>query len=418
LARLPAITKSPTFTRPVWAEVSGPRLLANWEKLRFAAGGDADLIAVVKADAYGHGVEQCAPLLVNAGAAWLGVTGAEEGALVRAVCTEAGMSPRILLMSGIFPGEEGLVIDQNLTAVVWEAWQLDLLEAAAAARGLPPGSVAVHLEIDTGMARQGVRLDGTTLSGEAVALLNRFHPGSSLRLEGVMTHFCAPENISSFHPNPQLARFAEALQIILSRGLRPLWLHAGNSSSLIAGPDRQHLLAMAANAGVRLMLRPGLGLYGYLDRLTQDNISWDGETPDLLPVLSWKTRLTSLSTLQVGESTGYGRTFTAERVTRLALLPVGYADGLNRLLSNRGYVLIREQKAPIAGRVSMDQTVVDVTDIPGAAIGDEAVLLGDQGNVSVTAWDLADLTGTIPWEVLCAIGARVPRLMVENPLHL
>jgi len=248
--------------------------------------------------------------------------------------------------------------------------------------------------------------------------LNRFHPGSSLRLEGVMTHFCAPEHMSSFHPNPQLASLADALQIILARGLRPRWLHAGNSSSLVAGPDRQQLLDMAANAGVRLMLRPGLGLYGYLDRLTQDNISWDGETPDVLPVLAWKTRLTSLSTLQVGESTGYGRTFTAERTTRLALLPVGYADGLNRLLSNRGHVLIREQKAPIAGRVSMDQTVVDVTDIPGAAIGDEAVLLGDQGDVSVTAWDLADLTGTIPWEVLCAIGARVPRVMVENPLHL
>jgi len=128
-------------------------------------------------------------------------------------------------------------------------------------------------------------------------------------------------------------------------------------------------------------------------------------------VLSWKTRVTSLRTLHSGESAGYGNTFTAEGETRLALLPAGYADGLNRLLSNRGHVLIRGQEAPIAGRVSMDQTMVDVTGIPGVAIGDEVVLLGSQGAESIDAWDLADLTETIPWEVLCAISARVPRVM-------
>jgi alanine racemase len=168
---------------------------------------------------------------------------------------------------------------------------------------------------------------------------------------------------------------------------------------------------MASGAGARLMLRPGLALYGYLDRITQDGLSWDGE-PGFAPVLTWKTQVTSLRTLQAGESAGYGNTFTANRTTRLALLPVGYADGLNRLLSNRGHVLIRGRQAAIAGRVSMDQTVVDVTDIPAAAIGDEAVLLGSQGRKSITAWDLADLTGSIPWEVLCAISSRVPRLVV------
>jgi alanine racemase len=390
------------FTRPLWAEVAGHRLLANYEKLRLAAGPEADLLAVVKANAYGHDALACAPLLAGAGAEWLGVTGAEEGVAVRTVCPQ----PRILLMSGIFPGEADQVIDQKLTPVVWEPWHLDLLEAAASSRSLPPQSLAVHLEIDTGMARQGVRLT------DIAALLPRFHPRSCLRLEGVMTHFSAPETMFSAHPNPQLASLAAALAIVLDGGLRPQWVHAGNSSSLVAGPDREALIEIAARAGARLMLRPGLGLYGYLDRFTRDGVSWEAAGPELSPVLAWKTQVTSLRTLKAGEQAGYGRTFTATRETRLALLPVGYADGLNRLLSNRGHVLLQGKKAPIAGRVSMDQTMIDVTDIPTAAIGDEVALLGSQGSLSVTAWDLADLLDTIPWEVLCAISARVPRVMV------
>jgi alanine racemase len=403
------------FTRPLWAEVSGHRLLANYEKLRQAATSQADLMPVVKANAYGHDVLACAPLLAEAGAKWLGVTGAEEGVAVRAVCPKSRiLEPRILLMSGIWPGEADAVIEHGLTPVIWEPWHLDLLEAAAALRGMPAKSLAVHLEIDTGMSRQGVRVVSPDIShaAELSSLLLRFHTGSCLRLEGVMTHFCAPEALSSTVANPQLASLAAALELIHARGLRPPWLHAGNSSSIFAGPDRQTLIDMASRAGARLMLRPGLALYGYLDRLTRDGLPWLGEGPALEPVLAWKTRVTSLTTLRKGETAGYGRTFVSRRETRLALLPVGYADGFNRLLSNRGHVLIRGQQAPIAGRVSMDQTMVDVTGIPATAIDDEVVLLGSQGDHSLTAWDLADLTGTIPWEVLCAISPRVPRLTV------
>jgi alanine racemase len=388
-------------TRPLWAEVSKHRLLANFRKLRRMAGSQVELMPVVKANAYGHDALVCAPLLAAAGAPWLGVTSTEEGAAVRAVCPEA----RILLMSGIFRGEADTMIDQGLTPVVWESWHLDLLEVAAAGRGMPAGSVAVHLEIDTGMSRQGVRVV------DAPELLARFHDGSCLRLEGVMTHFSAPETMSSVRPNPQLASLESGLKLIVERGLRPEWLHAGNSSSVVAGPDREILMEMASGMGARLMLRPGLALYGYLDRLTLDGLSWEGE-PGFEPVLAWKTQVTSLRTLQVGETAGYGRTFVAERETRLALLPVGYADGFNRLLSNRGHVLVRGQKAPIAGRVSMDQTVVDVTEIPATDIGDEVVLLGSQGGYSIDAWDAADLAETIPWEVLCAISSRVLRVLV------
>ena len=194
-------------------------------------------MAVVKANAYGHDARLCAPILAEAGAPWLGVTSADEGVEVRAVCP----GPRILLMSGIFAGEAGKVIDHALTPVVWEPWQLDVLEAEASARGV---SLAVHLEIDTGMARQGVPAVET--------ILPRFSPGGRLQLEGVMTHFSAPENFSSTRPNPQIARLEEALSSILAAGVRPTWLSAGNSSTLLAGEDRAALQHLAARAGMRL----------------------------------------------------------------------------------------------------------------------------------------------------------------------
>jgi alanine racemase len=350
-------------------------------------------MAVVKANAYGHDVLQCAPILAEAGAPWLGVTSAEEGVAVRTVCPGS----RILLMSGIFAGEAGTVIDHALTPAVWEPWQLDLLEAEAAARGV---SLAVHLEIDTGMARQGV--------SAVEKILRQLTSSGRLQLEGVMTHFSAPENFSSTSPNPQLELFEDAISRIRAAGLQPKWLSAGNSSTLLAGEDKHALEQMATRAGMRLMLRPGLALYGYLDRFTRDGQRWHADHR-FSPVLSWKTRITTLRTLQPGQTAGYGNTFTASRETRLALLPVGYADGLNRLLSNRGHVLIRGQRAPIAGRVSMDQTIVDVTGIAPISIGDEVLLLGD----GLDAWELADLAGTIPWEVLCAISVRVPRILVN-----
>jgi alanine racemase len=388
--------------RPVWVEISSQRLLANYEKLRGLAGSKADLMPVVKADAYGHDALACAPLLAAAGAQWLGVTSTEEGCAVRAVCPQ----PRILLMSGIFQGDAETILDWGLTPVIWEAWHFDLLEQAGIARSMAAGSVAVHLEIDTGMSRQGVSMD------ELAALLARFPSDSCLRLEGVMTHFSSPETISTIRPNPQLATLQTALGLIAANGLRPQWLHAGNSSTIVAGSDRQALSRMASQAGARLMLRPGLALYGYVDRVTQDGLSWDGE-PGVVPILTWKTQVTSLRSLRAGETAGYGNTFVAAGDTRLALLPVGYADGFNRLLSNRGYVLIRGQKAPVAGRVSMDQATVDVTGIRGVAIGDEVVLLGSQRSEVLDAWNLADLCGTVPWEVLCAIGPRVQRVLCD-----
>jgi alanine racemase len=168
------------------------------------------------------------------------------------------------------------------------------------------------------------------------------------------------------------------------------------------------LVEVAGIYGSRLMLRPGLALYGYPVRFTPPLTEHA-----LQPALSWKTRVVSIRTIEAGETAGYSMTFRADRQSRLALIPAGYADGLNRLLSNRGSALVRGKKAGIAGRVSMDQTILDVTDIPDVEIGDEVVLIGEQEGERITAYDLADATGTIPYEVLCAIGARVPRLLVD-----
>lgn len=402
-------------TRPVWAEISRSRLLANWNLLREAASPDAEVLAVVKANAYGHGLAVCAPLLAAAGASWLGVTCAEEGAALRALCPHArGRESHILVMSGLWDGEADTIIEHRLTPQVWELFHFELLEEAARRQGLGAQSVPVHLEVDTGMSRQGVRsLDALK------TLLARCTPQSPIRIEGVMTHFHSPEILDSDQTQAQLARFASALETIAGHGIHSQWIHAGNSATLLAQQSTSALAALARKYGARLMLRPGLALYGYPVRFTPQ-LADERAQQALQPVLSWKTRVVSLRTIEAGETVGYNTTFKAARQTKLALTPMGYADGLNRLLSNRGCVLVRGKKAAIAGRVSMDQTILDVTDIPNVAIGDEVVLIGEQnseigeqGSERITAYDLADATGTIPYEVFCAIGARVPRLLID-----
>ncbi len=397
-----------TSTRPTWAEISRSRLVHNHEVLRRLAGPETELLAVVKANAYGHGLAECARVLETSGARWFGVTSVEEGVALRRACPEA----RILIMSGIWAGEAETAIEQNLTAVVWEPQHLDWLEEAARRCGLGAGAVPVHLEIDTGMSRQGVA------RRELAALMERMGPGSPLRLEAVMTHFHSPDDGQD--TRDQIGQFAAALAAMGERRMRWDFVSAGSSANLLLHDDTTALPGVAKQMGARRMMRAGIALYGYSPLPTNADAAWGAmgepspvKEPGLKPVLAWKTKVTSLREIGTGTSAGYGATFTAPRPTRLALLPMGYADGLNRGLSNRGGALIRGQRAPIAGRISMDQTTVDVTDIAGVAVGDEAILIGEQGSERITADDMADLRKTIAYEVLCDIGARVPRVMVE-----
>jgi len=367
------------------------------------AAGQAELLAIVKADAYGHSLEICAPAAVRAGARWLGVTSVEEGAAARVLCPET----RVLVMGGVFAGQGAEVIRHGLTVVAWEAWQLDELEKAARATGGLAGGLAVHLEIDTGMSRQGVGADGLQ------RILMRFGAGSMLRLEGVMTHLFAADEADGAVTEAQLARLDEVLVRINAAGHLPDWLNVGNSAALLAGRAGE-IAALAGRHGLKAMLRPGLALYGLAPRFDPD---FDEEPAGLAaarerlkPVMSWKSSVVGVRTVEAGAVVGYNGTFVATERMRLALVAVGYGDGLDRLLGNRFSLLVRGERAPVVGRISMDQTVVDVTEIAGVEVGDEVVIVGTQGSETISAFDHAEVEGTIPWEVFTRISERVWRV--------
>lgn len=368
------------------------------------ANSHVDLLAIVKANAYGHSLALCGPAAVRAGANWLGVTSVEEGIEARQFCPDA----RILVISGVFPNQGEDIIRNRLTAVVWDSWQFDLLESAA--RSLRVRSISIHLEIDTGMSRQGVQPD-------AIApLLARFSRDFPLRLEGVMTHLFAADEADGRITEDQLSRLNDALITIKSAGIHPGILNVGNSAALLAG--RASTIAnIAARFDMKALMRPGLALYGLVPEYdpkfsSVEPISLGQARRNLRPVLTWKSQVVSILSVGPGTVVGYNGTFVATEPMRLALVAVGYADGLERKLGNRFSLLVRGQRAPIVGRISMDQTVLDVTEIPDVAAGDEVVLIGNQGHESISAFDHARAAGTIPWEIFTRIAARVPRIEI------
>jgi alanine racemase len=390
-----------------WVEISERRLAANYRLLCEAAGDETEVLAVVKANAYGHGVAVCAPVLVRAGAEWLGVADAEEGVAVRAALATT-KQPQILVMCGLLADEAEAIVRSGLTPVVWDQQQMEWLAAAVLQHGGNTTPLPVHLEIDTGMARQGIP------PGEGLrTLLHWMKRQPRLRLEGVMTHFAAPEVAGSALTVTQRRRFEQAIAAVEEAGLRPEWVHAGNSSVVDtcgAAENLGWLQSMAKRVGARAMVRAGIALYGYC--LPIEQACSDGDVilatvrPGLQPVMTWKTRVIGLREVKAGDTVGYNAIFTAERAMRLALLSVGYADGLRRELSGSnmragGWVMVRGQRAAIVGRVSMNLTVVDVTEISGVGVGDDVVLLGD----GVTADDHAQLAGTIAYEIVCGIRA-------------
>ena len=394
--------------RPCWVEISTSNLTENFHFLRSLAPPDAELLAVVKADAYGHSLACCAPPLSRAGAKWLGVTSVEEGVAARALCPEA----QVLIMGGLFAGQGAAIIEHRLTPAVWEHWQIDELEAAARRFGAGPRSVPVHLEIDTGMSRQGVTINDLA-PGALTSFLKRFTAESPLLLEGVMTHLFASDEADGIHAAEQLRRLDASLARMTAVGMRAEWLSAGSSATLLS-VQAEPIAALAARYGMKALLRPGLALYGVAPRFEPfDPPQVSAARARLKPVLAWKTRVVSVREIPAGTAVGYNGTFVATEPMRLALLAVGYADGLDRRLGNRFSLLVRGQHAPIAGRISMDQTVIDVTEIPGVTPGDEVVILGSQGESAISAYDHADAAVTIPWEVFTRIGARVRRIVVE-----
>lgn len=380
-------------TRPTCAKVSRAALRSNFRMLREqAARAGADAVAVIKANAYGHGAFEALTTLAAEGCNWFAVTCLDEARILAPQLKER----RTLILSGLFESEAAEIVRHALTPVIGTTDQLTWLATAVPESARPP--FPFHLEIDTGMARQGIQWNDTAALAAFAACLTE---SPQLLLEAVMTHFASPEDPESQQTAEQLTRLRTALATLREHGIAPPLIHAGNSASLFEAAQLSTLRDITNQSGSRLLLRPGISLYGYGPHAAERGLQ---------PVLTWKTCIAALRDIPPGEPVSYNATFRAARPTRIALLPLGYADGYNRLLSNRGQVLVRGKRAPIAGRVTMDQTMIDVTDIPDAAVGDEVILIGEQGSNRITADDLATHTGTIAYEVLCAIGRRVPRV--------
>ncbi len=368
--------------RPTWAEIDLDSLAANFNCVKRLVGPEVRIMAVVKANAYGHGAVECAERLATTGADWFGVALPEEGIQLR----EAGVAQPILCLGGFWNAQAAACIQHKLTPVLY---RLDMIEAFnSAARDA--GVVAdVHVKIDTGMGRLGIRFD--QLSRFAEALQQCEH----IRVDGLLTHFAAADD-PSCQPltSEQIKRFDAAVELFRDRGYRPTHLHLANSAGVFG-----HREAWGN------MVRPGGVLYG----LWRDILSPATENPQLVSVMSFYSRITLLKWVPRGETIGYGCTFEASRESLIATLPVGYNDGFMRGLSNRAQVIVRGTYTPVVGRVSMDFTLIDVTNVAEVEVGDKVTLLGAEGDLRVSGEDLAKVAGTLSYEVTCGISERVPR---------
>lgn len=373
--RLQSVDASLRATR---AEVLLDAIGHNLGVVQRAARG-CKVLAVVKADAYGHGVVPVARRLQAEGVDGFGVALAEEGIELR----EAGVNRAILVLNGISGGAHRDIIAAGLTPVLYEISEASAFHAVSGDR-----PIDVHLKVDTGMGRLGVPLD------ELTGFLGELRRFPSIRIAGLMTHLSTADADPGYVAE-QVAAFARAEGLVRRFGHEPAVLHAANSAALFRHPETHFD-----------WVRPGLALYGYPGADTID--------APLRPAMRWRTQVLQLRTLQPGESAGYGRSFRATSQTRLATIPVGYGDGLLRSASNRGHVLIHGVRCPIAGNISMDLTTVDVSHLPDVAIGDEALLLGEQNGASLDACDLAAAAGTIPYEVLTNVSRRVPRIYLDG----
>jgi alanine racemase len=395
--------KFAVHTRPNWAEISLSALAENYRVIERHLGPGVTPCCVIKCDAYGHGVIESARALEEAGARWLGVTSTDEGVAVR----EAGIKLPILVMTGFWRGEEDTLLRHRLIPAIATVEHVEALEAAAErlnlTRPAPEASAAspsrsrrfpVHLKVDTGMARLGVSL------AELPALAARIAASPAVLLQGVFSHLAESEILDSPFAARQRAEFERAIAILTEAGMHPRYFHLANTAATVARPDIWNN-----------MVRPGLALYGY--NLQCQGPGAEAAKLPLTPVLTWKTRIIALRDIPPGTPVGYNRRWQAGRPTRLAVIPVGYGDGFNRQLSNRGLVILHDAYAPVCGNVSMDLTMIDVTEIPAAAIGDEVLLIGRSPHCSIGADDQARLANTIVYEILCGLSPRVPRIYVE-----
>lgn len=376
------------MTRPgsphrAWVEVDHAAIRTNLDLIR-AMAGDAQVIAVVKANAYGHGAVPVARTLLGAGVERLAVATIDEGAALRG----AGIDAPIMVLWGIGPDETSDLLKHALEPIVTDRATVELLEREAARAGVP---VAVHLKIDTGLGRQGAAPD------EALAIASRIARSAHLGIAGTMSHLAVPGEDDAYTEVQQL-RLARVVDAMRSSGIDPGLVHVSASGGLLAG---------AAGLGQADAVRPGLALYGLLPAWASDR------DPGLRPALTLKAWPLRVSDLPAGEALGYGLRFRASAATRIATLGIGYGDGWPRIHANNGFALVRGERAPIVGAISMDGLMVDVGHIEDVSADDEFVLIGEQGGSRITADEVAKQRRTINYEVTTALRERLPRLALN-----
>jgi alanine racemase len=373
-----------------WIEIDGNSLIHNLELFRKTVGKDTSLLAVVKANAYGHGLLEIVPRAAEV-AEWFGVHTAEEARQIRRL----GLNVPILIM-GFVPPSELYDLDRNHHLVVSSLQSLEWIGSYQQRTGV---TLPIHIKVDTGAKRQGVSVDALPELFDSVSR-------KSIDVVGVASHFANIEDtIEHEFARVQLQRFREALEVV-RRELKelPPYIHASCSAAALLFRETDFTLA-----------RVGISMYGHWPS-RETRLSWSmehqGDGVKLQPVLTWKTLVGQIQPVDRGESVGYGRTWTARRPSQLAVIPVGYADGYSRSLGNRGRVLIRGRSAPVVGRVCMNILMADVTDIPDVSVGDEVVLIGRQGDEEVQVEELASLSETINYEFLARLSPAITRSMV------
>lgn len=375
-----------TFERPTWTEIDLNNLAFNFDSVKNFIRENIDYMAVVKADAYGHGAVRCAKKLEKAGIDWFGVALPEEGLKLR----ENGVKKPILCLGSFWAGQENSLLFNDLTPVIYNLEIAEKYDRAAKDKGI---TANIHVKIDTGMGRLGVRFDETGEFAERLKALQNLH------VEGIMTHFASADNLADNFTELQIRRFYDAIKIFEDKGFDPKFRDLANSPGAIAHENSR------GN-----MVRLGGVLYG----LGDDVLPHEIELPQLKPVMSLHTRISHLKKVPAGETLGYGRIFTTENESVIATIPIGYQDGYSRVLSNCGRAIVRNAEAPVVGRISMDWTILDVTKVPGVKLGDEVILIGESNGLKITAEELAQKTGTISYEITCGINRRVTRKYVNG----
>ena len=378
--------------RPVWAEISLKAILHNLRVVRRHIGTKPRILAVVKSNAYGLGAVPVSKALQKAGVEWFGVTCANEGIELR----ESSIRKRILVLTGFWPGEEKRLIENHLTPTVTRVDDVRLLERAAKGARGRKSPVRFHLKINTGMNRLGI--EPAEIDDFASALADCRH----IQLEGTLTHFASAEDFTARQTDDQEKLFRGCLDRLRALGVSPGIVHMANSGAICARPST-----------VADMVRPGAILYGYYQSFDppQKGQEVKGCIP-LEPCLSLRARIISLREVPCGQGVGYGARFVTSRPSRIATINAGYADGVMRQRTNRGCALVRGRRVPLVGVISMDLTMLDVTDVPNAELGDIVTVYGKDGGDAIVVSEVAREIGTVTSDLLCALGRRVPRYYV------